>query len=62
MAVRPIVLYGHPALREKSQAIEPVQPIDQETKNLVADLIATLDNAEGLGLAANQLGLVGHAK
>lgn len=57
MAVRPIVLYGHPALREKSQAIEPVQPIDQETKNLVADLTATLENADGLGLAANQIGI-----
>lgn len=55
MAVRPIVLYGHPALREISRAIEPVQPIDQETKNLVADLTATLGKAEGLGLAANQL-------
>ena len=57
MAVRSIVLYGHPALRKKSQAIKPVQPIDRETKKLVADLIATLDNAEGLGLAANQLGV-----
>ncbi|MFQ5607328.1 MAG: peptide deformylase [Candidatus Zixiibacteriota bacterium] len=53
MAIRPIVLYGHPTLREKSQA---VNAIDQETKTLVADLIATLKEAEGLGLAANQIG------
>ncbi|MFQ5607397.1 MAG: peptide deformylase [Candidatus Zixiibacteriota bacterium] len=54
MAVRPIVLYGHPALREKSAEVDRV---DQETKDIVADMIATLKDAQGLGLAANQIGL-----
>lgn len=54
MAVREIVLYGDPTLREKSQ---PVTVIDQETKDLVADMIATLKDAQGLGLAANQVGV-----
>lgn len=53
MAVREIVLYGDPVLREES---EPVNATDQETKDLVADMIATLEDAEGLGLAANQVG------
>ncbi len=53
MAVRPIVLYGDPVLREISK---PVEKIDQATKDLVADLIATLKNARGLGLAAPQIG------
>ncbi len=53
MAVRPIVYYGDPVLREKSK---PVEEIDQATKNLVADLIATLKDARGLGLAAPQIG------
>ena len=53
MAVRPIVKYGDSVLREKSK---PVEKIDQATKDLVADLIATLKNARGLGLAAPQIG------
>jgi len=53
VAVLPIVLYGNPVLREKSR---PVETIDQSTKDFVADMIATLKDAEGLGLAANQVG------
>ncbi len=53
MAVRPIVLYGDPVLREKTK---PVEKVDQAVKNLVADMIATLKNAKGLGLAAPQVG------
>ena len=54
MATKPIVLYGDPVLREKS---EPIEKIDSEIKDLVADMIATLRKAEGLGLAANQVGV-----
>lgn len=54
MATRPIVIYGDPVLREKAV---PVKEIDQETKNLVADMIATLQEANGLGLAAPQVGV-----
>lgn len=54
MATRPIVIYGDPVLREKA---EPVKEIDRETKNLVADMIATLQEANGLGLAAPQVGV-----
>lgn len=53
MATRPIVFYGDPVLREKCEKIEK---IDREVKDLVANLIATLKNAQGLGLAAPQLG------
>jgi peptide deformylase len=53
VAVRPILLYGDLVLREKS---EPVEQIDQKVKDLVADMIATLKNASGLGLAAPQIG------
>jgi peptide deformylase len=53
VAVRPIVYYGDPVLREISK---PVEEIDQAIKNLVADLIATLKDARGLGLAAPQIG------
>lgn len=54
MAARPIVIYGDPVLREKA---DPVKEIDRETKNLVADMIAILQEANGLGLAAPQVGV-----
>jgi peptide deformylase len=53
VAERPIVLYGDPVLRDKAQ---PVEKIDREIKDLVADMIATLTKAKGLGLAAPQVG------
>jgi len=54
VAARPIVIYGDPVLREKA---EPVIEIDRETKNLVRDMITTLQEASGLGLAAPQVGV-----
>jgi peptide deformylase len=53
VATRPIVTYGDPVLREKTH---PVEDINQDVKDLVADMIATLKQAEGLGLAAPQVG------
>lgn len=53
MAVRPIVYYGDPVLREKT---EKITEIDREIKDLVRDMIATLKDAGGLGLAAPQVG------
>ncbi len=50
---RPIVIYGEPVLREKTK---PVEQIDQGVKELVADMMATLRQAKGLGLAAPQVG------
>ncbi len=54
MAARPIVIYGDPVLREKA---EPVGEISQEIKDLVSDMIDTLKEAQGLGLAAPQIGV-----
>ena len=55
MAVRPIVKYGDPVLREVSK---PVEEITTEVKQLVADLKATLQEAHGLGLSAVQIGVL----
>lgn len=55
MAVRPIVIYGDPVLREVS---EEVEKFDQELKDLVSDMIDTLKDANGLGLAAVQIGVL----
>jgi peptide deformylase len=54
MAVKQIRLYGDPVLRQRS---EPVDEIDDEIRDLVAGLIATVDDADGLGLAAPQIGI-----
>ena len=54
MAIKPIVKYGNPVLREVSL---PVEKIDPETSQLVADMKATLKDYNGLGLAAIQIGV-----
>ena len=53
MAEQPIVIFGDQVLREVSQQVDPV---DQETKDLVSRLVDTLKRARGLGLASNQIG------
>jgi peptide deformylase len=51
--VRDIRIYGDPVLRKKARRIDK---IDDETLALVADLLATMLEKDGLGLAANQIG------
>jgi peptide deformylase len=48
-----IVKYGHPVLRQKGKRIERVTP---EIRKLAADMLETMYAAEGLGLAAQQVG------
>lgn len=54
MAVRPIRMYGHPVLRRKA---EPVKAMRPEIQTLVDDMIETMYDALGLGLAAPQIGV-----
>lgn len=49
----PIYLYGHPVLREQARDITPGYP---GLKQLVADMFETMDNSDGVGLAAPQIG------
>jgi peptide deformylase len=49
----PIVKYGHPALRQKGARVESVTA---EVRRLVADLLETMHEAAGVGLAAQQVG------
>jgi peptide deformylase len=48
-----IVKFGHPALREKGKCIDRVTP---EIRQLAADMIETMRAADGVGLAAQQVG------
>ena len=53
--IQPIYLYGSEVLRQKAEAIDPG---DREyVAKLVQDLKDTLQNSEGVGLAAPQIGV-----
>lgn len=54
MAIREIVLLGDPVLRREA---EEVTTFDEELRALVQDMFATMYHAEGIGLAAPQIGL-----
>lgn len=54
MSVREIRRLGDPVLREKCRAVEAV---DEEVRLLVEDLMETMYAAEGIGLAAPQVGV-----
>jgi len=52
--MREIRLYGDPVLREMSEAVEDV---DDRIRRLIDDLVETMYAAEGIGLAAPQVGV-----
>ncbi|ACV07562.1 peptide deformylase [Kytococcus sedentarius] len=54
MAVRPITIIGHKALH---QPTKKVREVTDEIRTLVADMFDTMEAAEGVGLAANQVGV-----
>lgn len=53
MARLPIVLYPDPVLLK---ATRPVEQVDDELRQLVTDMVETMNAAPGIGLAANQVG------
>ena len=54
MAVLPLVHAPHPVLRQNTRQ---VKNIDRRVRTLVDDLIETMHDAQGVGLAANQVGV-----
>ena len=54
MAIRPIVALGNPVLRQKARK---VSRIDQSIAKLVEDMVETMRDAPGVGLAAPQIGV-----
>lgn len=54
MAILPIVTYGHPVLRQKAKPVSKSDAI----RELVEDMFETMRNAQGVGLAANQVGVL----
>jgi len=55
MALYPIRTYGDPVLRMKPK---PVEDVDDKIRTLVTDMIETMYDAPGVGLAANQIGVM----
>lgn len=54
VTIHPILIAGEPVLHEPT---EPVQTFDDELRRLVTDMFETMYAAEGVGLAANQIGV-----
>jgi len=54
MAVRPIRIIGDPVLHAPTQ---PVTEFNDELRTLVTDMFDTMAAADGVGLAANQVGV-----
>ena len=52
--ILPIYLYGHPILRKETKEITPDYP---DLKGLINNMFETMYNADGIGLAAPQVGL-----
>ncbi len=52
--IRNIVIYGDPVLREKGARVDPAT---DETRLLAEDMIETMVEASGVGLAAHQVGV-----
>lgn len=55
MALRPIVKYPDPRLKQRAL---PVKVVDDEIRRLVDDMAETMYAAPGVGLAANQVGVL----
>jgi len=53
MAILPVTIYGDKILRKK---IDEIKEVDVETVELISNMFDTMRNANGIGLAANQVG------
>ena len=52
--ILPVFLYGQPVLRKEAEDVPKDYP---DLKQLVANMFETMYNADGVGLAAPQIGL-----
>ena len=52
--ILPVYLYGQPVLRKEAEEVTKDYP---ELKQLVANMFETMYKADGVGLAAPQVGL-----
>lgn len=55
MTIRKIATIGHPVLREKARALSREELLSPAIQTFIDDLIETMRDANGAGLAANQV-------
>ena len=55
MSILPILTFPNSLLRKKAK---PIRIIDNELKDLIVNMTDTLKQAQGVGLAANQVGVL----
>jgi peptide deformylase len=55
MAIRKIAKMGHPVLRQKASIIPPKKILSEEIQSLINDMLETVIDADGRGLAAPQI-------
>lgn len=55
MAIRKIATVGHPVLRERAREVTREELASPEMQRFVDDLVETMHDAAGAGLAANQI-------
>jgi peptide deformylase len=55
MAIRKIATLGHPVLRERAREVTKEELASPEMQRFIDDLIETMHDANGAGLAANQI-------
>lgn len=55
MSIRPVRLFGDPVLRTRA---DEVTAFDDSLEQLVSDMLDTMDEQQGVGLAANQIGVL----
>jgi peptide deformylase len=56
MAVLPVLTLGAPRLREPARAVTPDELASAEVQSFIDDLLETMDDRNGAGLAATQVG------
>lgn len=54
MTIKPLIILPDPLLRQKSM---PIERVDQDVRKLADDMLETMYDAPGIGLAAIQIGI-----
>ncbi len=55
MSILRVARLGHPVLRERARRVEPSEIATPAFQKLIDDMLATMDEYEGIGLAAPQV-------
>lgn len=55
MAIRKVARMGHPVLRKKARELSKTEILSDETRALVRDLVETMNEYGGIGIAAPQI-------